>query len=66
MSSINVDHLPELILRLCEVLEAIHSDLRPELKKTQTFQRVKEEKQAIENEASDFVRKVKACNKEEK
>ena len=47
-----------LLERLCEVLEALHEDLRPELKRTETFRRKRHEREELERAASDFVKKT--------
>ena len=53
-----------LLVRLCEAIEAftatakaLHEDLRPELKCTETFRRKRQEQEELERAASDFVKK---------
>ena len=53
----NQTHLIELLERLCLAVENLHEDLRPELKKTATLERRKQEVKEIETAASKAVAK---------
>ena len=53
----NQTHLIELLERLCLAVEHLNEDLRPELKKTATFERRKQEVKEIETAASKAVAK---------
>ena len=55
----NQTHLIELLERLCLAVENLLEDLRPELKKTATFERRKQEAKEIETAASKAVAKWK-------
>ena len=50
-------HLIELLERLCLAVEHLNEDLRPELKKTATLERRKQEVKEIETAASKAVAK---------
>ena len=51
------NHLIEVLERLCLAVEHLNEDLRPELKKTATFERRKQEVKEIETAASKAVAK---------
>ena len=53
----NQTHLIELLERLCLAVEHLNEDLRPELKKTATFERRKQEVKEVETAASKAVAK---------
>jgi len=53
----NQTHLIELLERLCLAVEHLNEDLRPELKKTATLERRKQEVKEIETAASKAVAK---------
>jgi len=53
----NQTHLIELLERLCLAVENLNEDLRPELKKTATLERRKQEVKEIETAASKAVAK---------
>ena len=53
----NQTHLIELLERLCLAVENLTQDLRPELKKTATLERKKQEAKGIESAASKAVAK---------
>ena len=53
----NQTHLVELLERLCLAVEHLNEDLRPELKKTATLERRKQEVKEIETAASKAVAK---------
>ena len=53
----NQTHLIELLERLCLAVEHLNEDLRPELKKTTTLERRKQEVKEIETAASKAVAK---------
>ena len=55
----NQTHLIELLERLCLAVEHLNEDLRPELKKTATLDRKKQEAKEIETAASKAVAKWK-------
>jgi hypothetical protein len=44
-----------LLERLCQAIEALHGDLRPELRRTETLRRVKEERLSLEQDAAEAV-----------
>ena len=56
----NQTHLIELLERLCLAVENLHEDIRPELKKTATLERRKQEVKEIETAAAKAVAKWKA------
>ena len=56
----NQTHLIELLERLCLAVENLTQDLRPELKKTATLERKKQEAKEIETAAAKAVAKWKA------
>ena len=51
------NHLIEVLERLCLAVEHLNEDLRPELKKTATLERRKQEVKEIETAASKAVAK---------
>ena len=53
----NQTHLIELLEQLCLAVEHLNEDLRPELKKTATLERRKQEVKRIETAASKAVAK---------
>ena len=53
----NQTHLIELLERLCLAVENLTQDIRPELKKTATLERKKQEAKEIETAASKAVAK---------
>ena len=53
------NHLIEVLERLCLAVENLSEDLRPELKKTATLERRKQEVKEIETAASKAVAKWK-------
>jgi len=55
----NQTHLIELLERLCLAVENLNENLRPELKKTATFERRKQEVKEIETAAAKAVAKWK-------
>ena len=55
----NQTHLIELLERLCLAVENLNENLRPELKKTATFERKKQEAKEIETAAAKAVAKWK-------
>ncbi len=55
----NQTHLIELLERLCLAVENLTQDLRPELKKTATLERKKQEAKEIETAAAKAVAKWK-------
>ena len=55
----NQTHLIELLERLCLAVENLSEDLRPELKKTATLERKKQEAKEIEIAAAKAVAKWK-------
>ena len=55
----NQTHLIELLERLCLAVEHLNEDLRPELKKTVTLERKKQEAKEIETAAAKAVAKWK-------
>jgi MFS superfamily sulfate permease-like transporter len=55
----NQTHLIELLERLCLAVENLTEDLRPELKKTATLERRKQEAKEIETAAAKAVAKWK-------
>ena len=56
----NQNHLIEVLERLCLAVENLTEDLRPELKKTATLERRKQEAKEIETAAAKAVAKWKA------
>ena len=56
----NQTHLIELLERLCLAVENLNEDIRPELKKTATLERRKQEAKEIETAAAKAVAKWKA------
>ena len=52
----NQTHLIELLERLCLAVENLTEDLRPELKKTATLERRKQEAKEIRSAAEEAVR----------
>jgi hypothetical protein len=55
----NQTHLIELLERLCLAVEHLNEDLRPELKKTATLERKKQEAKEIRSAAEKAVRRRK-------
>ena len=55
----NQNHLKDLLERLCLAVENLNENLRPELKKTATFERRKQEVKEIETAAAKAVAKWK-------
>ena len=55
----NKTHLKGLLERLCLAVENLNENLRPELKKTATFERRKQEVKEIETAAAKAVAKWK-------
>ena len=55
----NQNHLIEVLERLCLAVENLTEDLRPELKKTATLERKKQEAKEIEIAAAKAVAKWK-------
>ena len=55
----NTTNLCEAIDRLILAIESFHADLRPEIKKTATLERRKQETKEIENAAANAVAKWK-------
>ena len=55
----NQTHLIELLERLCLAVENLNENLRPELKKTATLERRKQEAKEIETAAAKAVAKWK-------
>ncbi len=55
----NQNHLIEVLERLCLAVENLTEDLRPELKKTATLERRKQEAKEIETAAAKAVAKWK-------
>ena len=55
----NQNHLIEVLERLCLAVENLSEDLRPELKKTATLERKKQEAKEIEIAAAKAVAKWK-------
>ena len=55
----NQSRLIEAIERLCLAMENLTQDIRPELKKTATLERRKQETKEIENAAANAVAKWK-------
>ena len=55
----NQNHLIEVLERLCLAVENLKEDLRPELKKTATLERKKQEAKEIEIAAAKAVAKWK-------
>ncbi|SVD85707.1 uncharacterized protein METZ01_LOCUS438561 [marine metagenome] len=53
----------EQIDRLIIAIESLHADLRPEIKKTNTLERKKREKEEIETAAAQAVRNRKRTQK---
>ena len=51
------DRLHSLMEKLSEEIKALHEDLRPELKRTETFRRKRQEREELERAAYDFVKK---------
>ena len=49
-----------LLERLCEAMEGLREDLRPELRRTETMSRKKCEEDAIRKAADEAVRKYNA------
>ena len=58
----NQTHLIELLERLCLAVENLTEDLRPELKKTATLERKKQEAKEIRSAAEEAVRGRKLKN----
>ena len=58
----NQTHLIELLERLCLAVENLTQDLRPELKKTATLERKKQEAKEIRSAAEEAVRGRKLKN----
>ena len=58
----NQTHLIELLERLCLAVENLTEDLRPELKKTATLERKKQEAKEIRSAAEQAVRGRKLKN----
>ena len=56
----NTANLCEAIDRLILAIESLHADLRPEIKKTATLERRKQEAKEIETAAAKAVAKWKA------
>ena len=56
----NTANLCEAIYRLILAIESLHADLRPEIKKTATLERRKQEAKEIETAAAKAVAKWKA------
>ena len=46
--------------RLCEAMEGLRADLRPELRRTETMSRKKREEDSIQKEVDEAVRKYNA------
>ena len=46
--------------RLCEAMEGLRADLRPELRRTETMSRKKREEDSIRKEVDEAVRKYNA------
>ena len=46
--------------RLCEAMEGLRADLRPELRRTETMSRKKREEDVIRKEVDEAVRKYNA------
>ena len=55
----NQNHLIEVLERLCLAVENLNENLRPELKKTATLERRKQEAKEIETAAAKAVAKWK-------
>ena len=55
----NISNLCEQIDRLIIAIESLHADLRPEIKKTETLERIKREQAEIETAAVKAVRNRK-------
>ena len=55
----NQTYLIEALERLCLAVENLRKDLRPELKKTETLERIKREQAEIETAAAKAVRNRK-------
>ena len=55
----NQTYLIEALERLCLAVENLRKDLRPELKKTETLERIKREQAEIESAAVKAVRNRK-------
>tara|TARA_B100000678_G_scaffold217850_1_gene185217 strand:- start:538 stop:753 length:216 start_codon:yes stop_codon:yes gene_type:complete len=55
----NKTHLKDLLERLCLAVENLNENLHPELKKTATFERRKQEVKEIETAAAKAVAKWK-------
>ena len=56
----NLEHLSTLIERLCEVMEGLREDLRPELSRTVTLKRLKKENVDREKNIGEAIRKFNA------
>ena len=46
-----------LLKRICNAVEGLREDLRPELRKTETLKRLKREEEALRRKAEEAVRK---------
>ena len=53
----NQTHLIEVLERLCLVMEDLNENLRPELKKTATLERIKQETKEIKTAAAEALAK---------
>ena len=59
----NQTYLIQALERLCLAIENLRKELRPELKKTETLERKKREKEEIETAAAQAVRNRKRTQK---
>ena len=59
----NQTYLIQVLERLCLAIENLRKELRPELKKTETLERKKREKEEIETAAAQAVRNRKRTQK---
>ena len=53
----NQTHLIEVLERLCLVMEDLNENLRPELKKTATLERIKQDREGVKTAAAEALAK---------
>ena len=58
LENLKIDRLCNLIEKLCLSIDYLHSDLRPELKKTETLRRKKDEENNIRSSIRLSTKKI--------
>ena len=58
LENLKIDRLCNLIEKLCLSIDNLHSDLRPELKKTETFRRKKDEENNVRSSIRLSTKKI--------